>query len=141
MNFSKLGTILALIGSVIIIIFACFGLLMGLIIGDFVPDPGVQAVINSALPFFYIYLTLGIIAIAIALISFMQGHDKLFATLNIGIQITTLIYTIIISVLNMPLIIATGVDMPIIAFATTFTLFLIASILGTVGGVLKLKGE
>ncbi|NHI93360.1 MAG: hypothetical protein EAX96_12815 [Candidatus Lokiarchaeota archaeon] len=139
MNVSKVGSILSLIGAIIIIVMACFGLLIGLILGDLIPDPGVDAVINSALPFFYIYLTLGIIGLVIAIISFKEGYNKIFAGLNIGINATILIYTTIITVLNMPLIIETGVDIPIIAFASTFTIFLIASILGTIGGVLRLK--
>ena len=139
MNLNKLGTILALIASIITMILSIFSIMIGYIINDLLGNPAISAVVNSALPFLFIYLTISIIALVIACISFMESKQRVFAILNIAIHATLVIYTTIISILNMPDIIATGVEIPIVAFATTFTVILIASILGTVGGCLKLK--
>jgi len=139
MNVNKLGTILALIASILTMILSIFSIMIGYIIDDLLQDPAISAVVNSALPLLFIYLVLSIIALAIACISFVDSKQRVFAILNISIHAVLVIYTIIISILNMPDIILIGEDIPIIAFATIFTVILIASILGTIGGCLKLK--
>ena len=141
MNLNKLGTIFALIASVLTIILSIISILMGYMIDALLGDPMISAVVNTALPFFFIYLTIGIVALVIACISFMEGKQRIFAITNLSIHAVLVIYTAIISMLNMPLIIETGENLPIAAFATIFTILLIASIIGTVGGCLKLKED
>jgi hypothetical protein len=128
---------MAMISAVFIIILASFGICLSLFISQ-VGEIQVKMVASAASPFFLLYLIFGLIGIVIASINFFVQKERLLAIINIGLYGFILFFTIVFSFLNMPLIIESGVYVPIYTFATTFSLFFIASILGVVAGIIKI---
>lgn len=137
MNFNKIGNLIAMISAVFLIILASFGIYISVILLN-LDVTEVKTVINSTRPFFILYLVLGVIGLIFGTANFLIERQRVLALVHIGFYGLILVLTIIISFLNLPLIIKSGVDIPIYTFATTFSLFLIASILGEVAGILKI---
>ena len=137
MNFNKIGNLIAIISAAFLIILASFGMFICVILANLDVNE-VETVINSTQPFFILYLVLGVIGLIIGTANFLIERQHTLAIVHISFYGLILILTIIISFLNLPLIIKSGFNIPIYTFATTFSLFLIASILGEVAGILKI---
>ncbi|TFG00919.1 MAG: hypothetical protein EU541_01000 [Promethearchaeota archaeon] len=137
MNLNKIGNILAVFSAIIVFFLAIFGIMISIILANIGLEE-IEPVANAARPFFIVYFAFSVIAILLAVLNFLIKKERILAVLNIILYALILIFTIIITFLNMPLIIEIGEDLPIFAFASTFTVFLIASVLGIVAGILKI---
>jgi hypothetical protein len=140
MKFNKIGNIIAILSVTFLIVLASFGLLMGASLSN-LDDSSMKIVINTSLPIFIVYLIFGSIGVLISITNFLIQLNRLLAILNIGLYAFILIFTILISSFYMPKIIQFDDDFLTITFATPFIIFLIASILGVVAGILKIMGD
>jgi len=140
MKFNKIGNIIAILSVTFLIVLAFFGLLMGPSLSN-LEDSSMKIVINKSLPIFIVYLIFGSMGVLVSIINFLTQRNRLLAILNIGLYAFILFFTILISSFYMPKIIQFDYDFLTITFATPFIIFLIASILGVVAGILKIMGD